>query len=193
MPRSAWFFRAMQIASLDMQRRFLVSIFLACSSYNGGTATGKNGDGGVTPDDANVPAKVIYVSADGLAGNDGLSRDKPIKTITGAIAYAASGKLVGHEIHVCQGTYRENELTLSYPVALRGGYNCASWARGDSFGFAGKFADSNKTIVESEARGVGNTTLTVTLRDATVVIDGLVLRGPVNDHRDPEEFDQSYA
>jgi Protein of unknown function (DUF1565) len=161
-----------------MQRIFLFNLFFACSSYNGGAASLAPNDGGVLPDVLGVPANVLYVSADGLAGNDGLSRDKPIKTITGALAYAASVKLLGYEIHVCQGTYRENELTLNYPIALRGGYNCATWARGDGFGFAGKFLDPNRTIVESEARAAGNTTLTIAVADATIVVDGLILRGP---------------
>ncbi|OJY16688.1 MAG: hypothetical protein BGO98_10825 [Myxococcales bacterium 68-20] len=121
--------------------------------------------------------RVLHVSGEGNDGNDGCTKDRPIRTISAAIALAATQRLERHELHVCRGIYSESSgFRLAYPVSIRGGYNCATWTRGDRFGKAGAFADINTTELVSAS----TTTLTVAGEAVTrdVIVEGLTIDGP---------------
>jgi hypothetical protein len=125
--------------------------------------------------------KILYVSGDsGKDGNDGCAPDRPVRTIGAALAFVATQDLRAHEIHVCRGTYSERALVLDHAASLRGGYNCVSWTRADTFGAAGKFKDPNETIIEDADVSASTTTLDV--RGAAVaagtIVDGFTIDGP---------------
>ncbi|HVJ89939.1 MAG TPA: DUF1565 domain-containing protein [Labilithrix sp.] len=155
---------------------------LSTDSDNCGSCGNKCAAGSVCEASAcrlGCPDRVMFVSVEGNDGNDGCSQSAPLRTLSGAIALAATRRLERHELHVCRGTYEEDGLELDYPVSIRGGYNCASWTRGDRFGKAGKFDDINTTKLSLPPTATSTMTLTVTGTAITsdVLLDGLTVEG----------------
>jgi hypothetical protein len=67
-----------------------------------------------------------------LSGADSESGCDPAHaklTIAGGLSVASA-----HDVLVCAGNYVES-ISVSRPVALRGGYDCATWTRTSSFGY----------------------------------------------------------
>ena len=139
----------------------LATIGFACSSFD-------EGDGGVTPPDRDAggddalfdgplpdacSGRVLYVSGAGSEGNDGCSTDRPIKTISAALAFAAARQLNGFELRICGGVYAESGVSMTVPVTLRGGWNCVTWTRGPE----------NVTRLENSGYPSMRTTLTIWL------------------------------
>jgi hypothetical protein len=111
-------------------------------------ALDSNPDGAV---DSSVQptTKIIYVSsANGNDANDGLSKEKPTKSISAALAYLELKKLEGYELHICRGTYPEGKLQLNRPIVVRGEYSCVTWERAPNFGKAGNFSEANASVVQ---------------------------------------------
>jgi hypothetical protein len=100
-------------------------------------------------------AKVMFVSAaNGNDANDGLSQEKPVKTIGAALAYINLKQLEGYELHVCRGTYPERQLLLAKPITIRGEYSCVTWERSAMFGKASNFSDLNASTVQLDADAI---------------------------------------
>jgi hypothetical protein len=119
--------------------------------------------------------KIVYVSTGGNDADDGCLPDKPKRTIGGALAFVRTISAVGHEIHVCRGTYAEAALTLDYPVSLLGGYECSTWTRVADYGFP-KFDRTNETILQDAAPATGITLKVVgSAITSAVLIDGVTL------------------
>jgi len=121
--------------------------------------------------------RVVYVSTSGSDANDGCQRDKPKRTIGGAIALVRTIGAVAHSIHVCRGIYAETALTLDYPVSIFGGYECSTWERVPEYGFP-KFDRTNESVIVDGASPATGVTLKIagtTITDA-VVVDGVTLR-----------------
>jgi hypothetical protein len=172
------------IGNMDGAKTLLTFVALglgSCSSYS--VSPSPESDAGRAPDGSPPAlAKVLYVAPApaGSPTNDG-SIARPIDTLGAAIAFASSNKLVGYEIHACRGTYTERDLVLTYPISIRGGYNCSSWQRVDGFGFAGGFRDDNVSRIEYAAGSMSNTTLELQGIDAPIVVDGFTLRSNEGD------------
>jgi hypothetical protein len=100
-------------------------------------------------------AKIIFVSAaNGNDANDGLSKEKPIKSLGAALAYIDLKKLEGYELHVCRGTYPERQLQLTKPITIRGEYSCVTWERATNFGKASNFSELNASIVQLDVDAI---------------------------------------
>ncbi len=127
--------------------------------------------------EAGCPDRVLYVAPTGDDLNTGCFQNAPRKTIGATIALARNLGMIGHEVHVCQGTYTEAGLSLDYPLSLRGGYDCTSWTRASTFGMAGGFDQGRETILAHD----GGAGATLSIRgsgvDAQVLVDGFTIRG----------------
>jgi hypothetical protein len=130
-------------------------VLVACASYTSATGVvpGAGKDAGAADGPVSVaPLNAVYVSA--AAGNDaneGLSKEKPLKTLGAAFALLETSKLEGFDVVACRGTYEEPSLKSRKASALRGGYNCSTWTRADSFGKKGMFSDPNQTRIIGNA------------------------------------------
>ncbi|MGH7690634.1 MAG: DUF1565 domain-containing protein, partial [Gemmatimonadaceae bacterium] len=126
-----------------------VAFVAACSGAANSTGAG-SGSGGGAPS-----AKDLFVSAStGSASGDG-SQQRPLATISAAIAAADSGQT----IRVAGGTYAE-ALVLKSHIRILGGYNPANWQR-----------DTSQDVTT-----VGDSVATVRGTNVTdVVLDGLHL------------------
>lgn len=93
-------------------------------------------------------SKVIYVKTDGSDSNNGSSWGLPKKTVTAALAAAASGSEwnPGDEIWVAAGTYVER-ITLKDGVRLYGGFV------GDESAIDQRNWKSNVTVLDGNAGG----------------------------------------
>lgn len=160
---------------------------------DGGGANGRCGVG----EDCVLPPPcvdpVLYVSASkGDDKNDGCSPEKPKLTIKSAVtaitktraaAKTVDGGFAPYEVHVCAGTYKEQQLVVEYPLSIRGGYDCATFKRDDNFGYAKNFASANETILQNGAYSAEyNSPLNFLLRRQdtkierdTTLIDGLTI------------------
>jgi hypothetical protein len=67
----------------------------------------------------------IFVSPTGKAGATGTKAD-PVLTIGAALTKTTTAK---NRVYICEGTYAE-AVSLSAPVNLYGGFDCATWAYG---------------------------------------------------------------
>ncbi len=122
--------------------------------------------------------KIVYVSgATGDDARDGCTPKAAKKTITSALAFVETSALVGHEVHVCKGTYAEN-LVLKVPASLLGGYDCATWARVDGYG-APKFDPVNETTLTGAAAPLAVEVLRIVSARITkaILVDGFTIRG----------------
>ena len=129
------------------------------------------------------PEPILYVSPTGLETNDGCTPKRSKATIGGAIARVATLKLRKHAVHVCRGVYPE-ALTLSYPVSLRGGYECSSFKRTDKFGFgkiegvaATGFDRVNESKIEAPPSAAAGLVVTGAAVDRSVTIEGFTITG----------------
>lgn len=114
------------------------------------------------------PDRIVYVSAAGSDLESGCYRDRPRKTISSAASFIQKVGADAHEIHVCEGMYVENVFVDS-PLAIRGGYDCATWLRRDD----GK---------ESVVAGVpGAAAMTVNVDTPAFVLDRMTLIGSDTD------------
>jgi hypothetical protein len=128
---------------------------------------------------AGCPGGIVYVAPTGADSNDGCTKTTPLATITRALAVVSSQNAAGEEIHVCKGTFTEDDMVVDYPVSLRGGYDCATWARTASFGYP-QFDGINATVLATTAANPSGNTLAIAGNTigAAVVIDGLTVEGP---------------
>lgn len=112
---------------------------------------------------------IVYVSADGDDTNSGCDKTKPKKTIGGAYAFLQTLNAVGQEVHVCRGTYAEN-VSLTYPASLRGGYECALWTR------TANLKDHVNETILAPSSGIA-LDVSGTKIDGSITIDGLSIHG----------------
>jgi hypothetical protein len=127
-------------------------------------------DGGRPP-----PTAVFYVA--GESGNDAADGKTPL-TAMRTIGNALGQGIDGAEIRVCRGIYQERNLVVNRNTVLRGGYNCATWARGPGFGTKGGFSDpNNDTILEADPANAISSTLQI---DGKAVTDALIEGFTVN-------------
>lgn len=129
-------------------------------------------------------AGAFYVSAStGDDANDGLTQDKPKKTITAALSAAGAASGARH-LRVCKGTYTEPALQITRPVGVFGGYDCATWRHTATYGYP-TFDGTNETVLENDLANGDGDRVTLTLSggivDATTVVDGLTIRGTLDD------------
>jgi hypothetical protein len=144
-----------------------VAILLGCSDPY---TTPALPDAGATDSSVTPPMKILYVSAAlGRESHDGLTRERPLRSVAAALSVQATEKLNGYEIHVCAGEYAETNLQIRTPSVLRGGYNCTTWLRSDGFGLKGEFRDPNRTIIASKAEPAPSSVFNVdTAGDVTI-------------------------
>ncbi len=171
------------LASEDLAREDLARADLASQDLAHVAVADLSGDMAQAPphldlgavDMATPPCPIVYVSASsGLATNDGCSPQHPKATIAQALTVTKATT-----VEVCAGTYTE-DLTVSGAVALRGGYSCATWSRGPSFGPPSFDSGSStyQTIIAAPSPSPSPITATVTLGPGTAVLDGFTVRGP---------------
>ena len=103
----------------------------------------------------------VFVSPMGDDANSGCDPTVPKKTITAGIAVSTAT-----DVMVCKGTYNE-AIDLMKPIALRGGYDCATWQRTAGFGYP-TFDGVNDTVL-----GAG-----VKLGAAGATLEGFTVAGP---------------
>jgi hypothetical protein len=166
----------------------------ACgSAFSSGTASsdggadgtggdGPTGDGGGadSPGDGSVSVRIVYVSTSGNDTAAGLDPMHPMRTVTAGLAAAKAlpGGAAGNtEVHVCAGTYSEDEVSIDFEVALRGAYDCSTWQRTATYGYPSPDG-VNITLITSPDTTQQQATLVVSgaVTHATV-IDGLVIAG----------------
>jgi hypothetical protein len=123
---------------------------------------------------------LLYVSPTGNDTNTGCTSDKPLQTISHGVSLAkAQGSALVQEVHVCKGVYKEPQITVDFKSSLRGGYSCTDWKRTATFGYP-TFDGTNASEIDSNATtGTSIITLAVggSAVDATVIIDGFLVRG----------------
>jgi hypothetical protein len=134
-------------------------------------ATQATGDASSSPDGA--PAcGVIYVDPNvGLDTASGCAKDRPLRTMSVAIARAKS--VAAREVHACAGLFDEAPITLDAPISLRGSYDCGTFERAAD---AGPLSSLTPTT-SLTAPNLAASTLRVTgaAVDATTVIDGFAI------------------
>jgi hypothetical protein len=142
---------------MGMRALFIVPlvVVVACGTYTAATVEAQDAGRDSAVADGPVsepPPNAIYVSvAAGNDANEGRSKDKPLKTLGAAFALIETSKLEGFDVVACRGTYEEPALKSRRASALRGGYNCSTWTRAESFGKKGKFSDPNQTRIIGNA------------------------------------------
>ncbi|MDQ2668816.1 MAG: hypothetical protein M3Z05_22880 [Gemmatimonadota bacterium] len=121
---------------------------------------------------------VIFVAPDGDDGRSGCAPSEAKRTLGSAIAVVKAAGAAKHtEIHACAGTYRESRLTLDVAVSLQGGYGCTTFVRSPTYGYP-MFDGTNETIIENaDALSAATLVVSGTAIDASVIVDGLTLRG----------------
>ncbi|WP_394837067.1 right-handed parallel beta-helix repeat-containing protein [Pendulispora rubella] len=117
--------------------------------------------------EAGCPERIFYVSNAGNDLNYGCSQAAPRQSIATTIELARSLGVTTHEIRVCAGTYVEGGLSLEHPVSLRGGYDCASWAR----------ADGRETVLQHDGGSGATLSIRGTRVGPSVTVEGLTIRG----------------
>jgi hypothetical protein len=136
----------------------------------------------VSSDSIGPLGKVIFVSASG--GDDtrpGTDPLRPVKTIAVGVLRAANLNVTGAEVHVCEGTYPENGLTIKGNVALLGGYACATWMRTSTYGYP-SFDMKHQAIITAPSASAVPPTLVVQGASVTsaTVIDGFSIVGALS-------------
>ena len=124
--------------------------------------------------------KILYVRPNGDDANNGCDSALPKKTIGSAISTLRILSRVDFEVRVCKGEYRENGLTLDFPVKLFGGYECSTGIREASYGYP-TFGAANESVLAVTDGGNATSTITATLVGKpvdAVVVDGLRIRAP---------------
>jgi hypothetical protein len=120
-----------------------------------------------------APGNIVYVSSSvGDDMNDGTDRTKPKKTIAAALARAQT--IATPEVHVCKGIYKEQALSLTPTINLRGSYDCTSWQQTYVYP---KFDTTNLSTIENADATVQAATLLVTGAVGSAVIDGFSIAG----------------
>ncbi len=110
---------------------------------------------------------VMFVSAKGDDKNDGCSKAKPKATIKAAVDAVAASRAGEsstddsavadrYDVRVCAGTYKEQNLVVTHPMNLRGGFDCSTFERDAGFGYDKGFASTNETIIENGAYSKDN-------------------------------------
>jgi hypothetical protein len=140
-------------------------------------------EGGSTSD---ASCGIVYVSTKGSDQSSGCSQGAPKATIASAISAVEMGA-GGPEVHVCEGTYFETNLTVQSAVTIRGGYACDTWGR--PTGFGGYPLDGAvayyETIIESSDASGAQATLTVRgspgIDAGSFTLEGLKVVGPAAD------------
>lgn len=96
----------------------------------GGASGGGGGLGGANEGGAGGQGVTctLYVSPEGDASNDGRSPESPLASIGSALDLAHEGD-GGETVCVCGRSYAEASLAIRKNTALRGGFDCARWAR----------------------------------------------------------------
>jgi len=146
----------------------------------GSSATCDAGTCEVPP--ASCSGKILFVSSDqGNDGNDGCTGDRPKKTLAAALAATKNTGDPGWEVRACRGVYPERLLTVDFPVALRGGYDCRSWQRVAN-ALHPDFDSTNDSVIENSAFTERWSTLVIKGAPVgpTAVIEGFVIKGPEN-------------
>jgi hypothetical protein len=127
--------------------------------------------------DAGVGNAIYYVKPD---GGDSLAGTSPT-TAWATIDHAVSTVPANSEIHVCAGAYPIH-ATISQNVFLRGSYDCATFTRSLSYGWAGPdggFDRVHTTLLLAPDGGTCDDMFALHVT-ASPVIDGFVIRGPQN-------------
>jgi hypothetical protein len=134
-----------------------------------GGPSGDTGGGGMS--DGSGGGTIVYVSV--ATGSDlatGLDPAHPKKTVTSALVEAKT--LSGlPEVHVCKGTYTEDQVAVDFDVALKGAYDCTTWTRTTTYGYP-KFDGVDTTLLA---------TPDVMLQEAALVVTGAVTSATVID------------
>ncbi|WP_394847555.1 right-handed parallel beta-helix repeat-containing protein [Pendulispora brunnea] len=117
--------------------------------------------------EAGCPERIFYVSNAGNDLNYGCSQAAPRQSIAKTIELARSLGVTTHEIRVCAGTYVEGGLSLDHPVSLRGGYDCATWAR----------AEGQATVLEHDGGSGATLSIRGTSVGPSITVEGLTIRG----------------
>jgi hypothetical protein len=139
---------------------------------------GSEADGSDAGDSIAASGKIVYVSqASGDDSADGRDPKHPKKTIVSAVTEAATLG-AGAEVHVCNGTYAEKQLSLTSDMRLMGSYDCTTWTRSAGFGFP-VFDGKNPTTITNGQITSQHATLTVIGSGVThaTTIDGFAIQG----------------
>jgi hypothetical protein len=168
-------------------RRFAIGLGLvaitACGASKSGNSAAPTDGGATKPPPAGCAT--IYVSPAGSDSNTGCTQTAPRATIASAITYVKTNGFSGMEIHVCRGDFKEPNLILGYPVTLRGGYDCSTWARHDPFGWTGvsvtsakanPFDATNESIIDAVDSPIALEVTSPAVTSA-VAIDGFTIQG----------------
>jgi len=162
--------RALAVFSwvLTMLTLAACSLLVDTSGLAGDAAPGRGLAGDAAP---GCQDRTVYVSVSGDDAATGCDRTRPKRTLTSAIAIVKRLGVADHDVHACAGTYDEPELTIDVPLAVRGGYDCASWQRADKTSGA-------ETIVRPSIQENARTLRVAPEAPVDVTLDTLTLLGP---------------
>ncbi len=123
------------------------------------------------------PAGQFYVSPQGDDQNPGTQED-PLRTIGRGLALASASAAENRSVFVCAGRFPERGLSISFNVALQGGYDCESWERAADFGAPGSVSDAESTIENGDFPTTRSTLVVTGAEASVVVVEGFALLGP---------------
>jgi hypothetical protein len=122
-----------------------------------------------------------YVSTQGNDSRDGCTPATARKTIKATVSDIVTRGETALTIEVCAGTYPESDLALSFPMTLRGGYDCTNWQQTATHDYP-TLDRTNETIITNATPDSQHpSTLTLALLAANpsglIVVDGFTIQG----------------
>ncbi len=133
----------------------LLSALAGCQSFANvepGSDAGRPPDASGTvepiPDAAASRPLILHVSPVGRDEADGRSPAAAVRSLRAALRLAETSAPSGAEIHVCKGRYGEpTVLSIDRKVTVRGGYDCATFARPSGYPNARATIDPSESVV----------------------------------------------
>ena len=155
----------------------------AATSTTGATGssstTGASSSSGAADGPASCPVRYVS-SATGSDGNDGCTHETALKTIATALSLVESAGEAGYVIHVCRGTYPEENLTVELAGSIVGAFDCQTWEQTGAWGYP--TFDTQNQVVITNAKPNPEHTATLTVKAAadagpSLLLEGLTIEG----------------